>query len=233
MKRRIGVIVLMAIAASVVVAQETEPNPNELGIDTAQQRLQEISVSKFEDPGFWRAYIPSDHGIISHRRFAGAPADKTPLPEEESAGIAEADEYVLGVKVEYYRRGPTTITVAPLRPLNVPGIVKTISVWVVGRNYNHTLSVLVEDHFGNDAILPMGVLNFTGWKRLTVAVPPTLRQRDSHYNDRMGLNILGFVIEPDLTETYGSYFVYFDDLRVTTDLFAEHNRDADDLPDTW
>ena len=49
----------------------------------------------------------------------------------------------------------------------------------------------------------------------------------------MGIKILGLVVEPELTETYGSYYVYFDDLRIVTDLFAEENRDPDDIADNW
>jgi len=79
----------------------------------------------------------------------------------------------------------------------------------------------------------MGALNFSGWREMTTAVPPTLVQRDFHYNDRMGLQILGFMIEPALMETYGTYYVYFDGLRVLTDLFAEESRDPDDMVDSW
>jgi hypothetical protein len=106
-------------------------------------------------------------------------------------------------------------------------------MYVVGRNFNHRLSVVVADYFGNVNVLSMGTLNFSGWKRMTVAVPPTIVQRDYHYNDRMGLQILGFLIEPDLMETYGTYYVYFDGLRAYTDLFAEESRDPDDMIDSW
>jgi hypothetical protein len=34
-------------------------------------------------------------------------------------------------------------------------------------------------------------------------------------------------------DSYGSYYVYFDDLRAVTDLYAENSRDADDPHDDW
>jgi hypothetical protein len=37
----------------------------------------------------------------------------------------------------------------------------------------------------------------------------------------------------DPTEAFGSYYVYFDDLRAVTDLFAEDSRDEDDMADAW
>lgn len=233
MKRVLLLTILIIGAVSVLGAQEADTEAAALGVDTAQQNLQEVSISKFEDSGFWSVYMPIDQGVIESRRFEGGPNDKEPLPEEEAIGIATPDEFVLGVKASFFRRGNAEIYIQPIRPLQIPGITKTISVWVVGRNFNHRLNVVVADYFGNVNVLDMGTLNFSGWKEMTVAVPPTLIQRDFHYNDRMGLQILGFMIEPALMETYGTYYVYFDGLRALTDLFAEESRDPDDMVDSW
>ncbi|MFQ3619565.1 MAG: flagellar filament outer layer protein FlaA, partial [Spirochaetales bacterium] len=156
-----------------------------------------------------------------------------PIPDEEKIGIKEEDKYVLGVKTEFLRRGSATITVKPARPIGIAGIVKTMSVWVAGRNYNHTLKVLLQDFSGNPFELTMGKLNFSGWKQLIVAIPPNVEQRNPHYSTQTGIKFLGFSIECDMRETYGNYYVYFDDLRAVTDLFAEENRDIDDMLDAW
>jgi hypothetical protein len=235
MKKIVLLLVLVLAAAGTLVAQTAGANTDaaSIGVDTAQQNLQEISISKFEDSGFWRVYMPIDQGVIQARRFEGGPAAKEPLEEEEALGIATPDEFVLGVKASFFRRGNSEIYIQPLRPLQVPGITKTISVWVVGRNFNHTLYAIVGDYFGNVNTLNMGTLNHSGWRQLTVAVPPTLRQMDQNYNDRMGIQILGFMIVPALLETYGTYYAYFDGLTVLTDLFAEESRDEDDMADSW
>jgi hypothetical protein len=233
MKRALLLTILMVALGALLSAQDGGIDPTNLGQDTAQQRLQEISVSKFEDSGFWRVYMPIDQGVIESRRFEGGPNDKELLSEEEALGIATPDKFVLGVKASFFRRGSAEIYIQPIRPLQVPGITKTLSVWVVGRNFNHVLNLVVADYFGNVNVLPMGKLNFSGWKRMTVAVPPSIVQRDYHYNDRMGLQILGFLIEPDMMETYGTYYMYMDDLRAYTDLFAEESRDPDDMVDSW
>jgi len=233
MRRYLLVLLLIAVAAGMVSGQN-EIDAADLGRDTAQQALQEVSVSRFEDPGFWNVYIPIDRGIISHRRLEGAPRGKEPIPAEEEAGITPQDRYVLGVKTEFFPpRADTSIFVQARRPLAVPGIAKTISVWVVGRNFNHRLYVVLRDQFGGQLQFYMGRLNFSGWKQLTVAVPPTINQRDTHYLHRTGIQIVGFLIEPDLLETYGQYYVYFDDLRVLSDLFNEQSRDVDDMVDSW
>ena len=208
------------------------PDATLIGVDKAQQELKEVSISKFEDDGFWTADMMKDDGYITLRKFEGSPADKKPVQGETDAQIKEGDKYVLGAKVQHIHRAVTSFTVSPTRPLQVPGIAKTISIWVVGRNVKHQLYILIDDQFGNRAKIPMGDLAFTGWKKLTAAIPPNIRQTDPRYLSKTGISIVSLLVETDPAETYGTYYIYFDDLRATTDLFTENNRDPDDMIDT-
>ena len=236
--KKIILILLMLSVALAGFAQASgrdvgEADPAQVGVDTAQQELKEISISKFEDAGMWMSQMPRDDGIVSIRKIEGGPLDKEPIPEEEELGIAEEDNYVLGAKASFYKRAVTSFSVLPSNPMPVEGICKTVSVWVIGRNTNHMLKLLIKDHFGTKAEVTMGPLNFTGWKKMSVAIPTHITQRDYHYNNRMGIEILGFRVDCDPEEAYGSYYIYFDDLRATTDLFSENNRDEDDIADVW
>lgn len=210
-----------------------EPDPTQLGIDSAQQKLIEVSVSKFEDPAFWYPAMPVDQGVVETRRFNGSPLEKEVLEAEIKAGVEESDDYVLGAKVGFYRRGVNHFSVHPIRPIPIEGITKVVSVWVCGRNTKHRLVLLLKDYNQKKVEVDMGLLNFSGWKKLSVAIPPSIVQRDYHYNNQMGVSFTGFRIDCDIDETYGQYFIYFDDLRAVTDLFAEENRDADDMLDVW
>ena len=49
----------------------------------------------------------------------------------------------------------------------------------------------------------------------------------------MGLKIVGFRVECDPEEAYGHYYIYFDDLRVVSDLYEVDMRDKDDMFDNW
>lgn len=240
----LAVLAAFSLSAQTTPANAASPDPTRIGMDTAQQKLKEVSVDKFEAAGFWVASISSDEGFAQARLFEGGPAAKAsePIPDERALGldVQTADKYVLGVRVDFLRRGFNEIDVLAKRPIPVEGIAKTLSVWVVGRNYNHELKVVVQDFFGNRFELPMGKLNFQGWKKLSVAIPPQnpdgrsgIVQRNFHYNSQMGIKILGFKIECDPLEAMGVYYVYFDDLRAVTDLFAEDDRDPDDMSDTW
>lgn len=236
-KKLLVFAILCIVIGAFVVAQDVEsagdPNPNEIGVDRAQQKLKEVSISKFEDSGFWYADMARDEGLVFLRRFEGSPTDKEPIPGEVEAGIEERDQYVLGLKAQFFYRGNKSFAIIPSRPLPIEGICKTISVWVVGRNFEHVLKVLVSDFYGNRAEITMGKLNFSGWKKLTVAIPPSLKQWDYHDTSKIGIKVLGFKIETDPAESYGNYYVYFDSLRAVTDLFSEESRDADDMVDSW
>jgi hypothetical protein len=219
------------------------PDPDRIGIESGQNKLREISVEKFELDGFWKSGMSSDEGYTTTRLFGGSkdpkgPKDKEAIQEDEGLGIK--DDYVLGTRVDFLRRGHNSFTIYPLRPIPIPGITKTISVWIAGRNFNHEVTVLLQDFFGKNYEIKMGKLNFMGWKKLEVAVPPQaddgvhgIIQRNYHYQNQMGIKITGFRIDCDPLESYGSYYIYFDDLRAWTDLFAEENPDEDDMVDGW
>jgi len=245
MKKTIAV--LLAISAlTLATAQETvgSPDPAAIGIDTAQQKLQVVTVDKFEAAGFWSVYMSADEGVTNGRLFSGGPVAKAdePKPEERYVGIDPkiADVQTFGAKVEFFKRGFNTIYVLAQKPIPIEGISKTVSVWVVGRNYNHTMKLIVSDFFNNQFELTLGKLNFQGWKKMSVAIPPQnpdgmtgIIQRNYHYNNQMGLKVVGFKIECDPMESFGTYYIYFDDLRAVTDLFAEDARDQDDMVDGW
>ena len=240
--KKIAIIAVFIFVAGFLFAQQVNevgaPDPERLGIDSAQQQLREISVDKFEHDGFWRSTMSTDEGYVRSRLFSGSPADKQPIPGEEDLNIP--DSYVLGTRVDFLRRGHSSFTIYPTRPVQIEGITKTVSMWIAGRNFNHEITLLIQDYFGRNYELYMGKLNFMGWKKLTVAIPPQgqdgvsgVVQRNYHYNNQMGIKIMGFRVDCAPMEAYGSYYVYFDDLRAITDLFAENNRDADDMPDGW
>jgi hypothetical protein len=246
MKRFVFILLLAGVAAF-AMAQAADvggANASRIGVDTAQQKLKVVSVNKFEDAGFWSSVMSADEGFTQTRQFQGGPLAKKldPIPDERYVGIDPqvADQYVIGTRVDFLRRGFNEFVIYPSRPIPIEGICKTISVWVVGRNYNHELKLLLKDFFGNDFELTMGTLNFQGWKKLEVPVPPQspdgkhgIIQRNLHFNSRMGIKVTGFKVVCDPMESFGTYYVYLDDLRAVTDLFAEDSRDEDDMPDNW
>ncbi|MDR3172031.1 MAG: flagellar filament outer layer protein FlaA [Treponema sp.] len=240
MKRYIFGIALLLVTG-ILFAQNPavgDTDPSRIGLDAAQQNLKEVSVDKFEHDGYWIPSMSSNAGYVVSRLFEGNPAEKQPIEEEADLNIP--DKYVLGTRVDFLHRGHSSFTLTPRRPIPIEGITKTVSVWVVGRNYNHELKLLVQDYFGRSFELSLGKLNFQGWKKLTVAIPPQAEdgrngivQRNYHYNNQLGIKVAGFRVDCDPSETVGTYYLYLDDLRAVTDLFAEDSRDPDDMLDSW
>lgn len=230
--------VLVAAAACAVFAQNSlveEPNPETVGNDSAMQALREISLDKFERDGSWFVHMSPDYGVIAARNFEGSPAMKEPLKGEEEV----EDTQVLGVKVEFFRRGVNSFYINAQRPIAIEGVTKTVSVWVCGRNQGHDMFLLVEDYFGRNYELYMGNLGFSGWKKLTCVVPPSpdsehgIVQRSAYYGNKPGLRIIGFRVDCNPMLARGTYYMYLDDLRCVTDLYDLENQDVDDMSDAW
>ncbi|MEE1213175.1 MAG: flagellar filament outer layer protein FlaA [Treponema sp.] len=231
---------LVAMVACAAFAQNSiveDPNPEVVGNDSAMQALAEQSLDSFEREGSWFVHMSPDYGVISARNFVGAPAMKEPIKGESS--ISEDDTQVLGVKVQFFRRGVNSFYITAQRPIALEGITKTISMWVCGRNQGHDLYILIQDYFGRNYELYMGNLGFSGWKKLTAVVPPSpdgehgIVQHSAYYGDRPGIRILGFRVDCNPMLARGTYYVYFDDLRCVTDLYDSNNQDEDDMADSW
>lgn len=240
MKKLITFSVLAVLAAGLTFAQTSslqDPNPETVGADSAMSALREVSIDKFEREGSWSVHISSDDGVITSRLFEGNPAMKDPLPEDE--GKEDEDTQVLGVRVDFFRRGKNSFTIKSGRPLAIEGVTKTISLWVCGRNQDHDLWVLVQDYFGSNFELYMGSLGFSGWKKLTCVVPPSpdgehgIVQNSAYYGDKPGLKVVGFRVDCNPVQARGTYYMYLDDLRCVTDLYDMENHDEDDMVDNW
>ncbi|MEM9423682.1 MAG: flagellar filament outer layer protein FlaA [Spirochaetota bacterium] len=235
--------IVMGFTALGLFAQDAGDPETELAFldqTKAQQNIKEILIRSFEDEGFWKGYFSRDNGLIqTSTRISAGPESKAAIPGAEVEGegsdsSSNADDHILGVRIDFKRRAIGEAFVLPIRPVPIEGTVKAISVWAVGRNTSHVLKLVVRDRFGNRSELYMGKLNFLGWKKLTATVPPYLKQRDFHYSNMgTGLLIESFKIETSLEDSYGTFYVYFDDLRATTDLFGVNVKDPDDPSDNW
>ncbi|WP_288716263.1 flagellar filament outer layer protein FlaA [uncultured Treponema sp.] len=240
MKKVLFAVIAASVFTFAVSAQNSlveDPNPETIGNESAMQALHEISLDKFEREGSWGVHISPDYGVITGRLFEGSPAMKDPLKEDE--GKENEDTQVLGVKVEFFKRGINSFYITSQRPIPIEGVTKTVSVWVCGRNMGHELYLLVEDYFGRNYELYMGSLGFSGWKKLTAVVPPSpdgehgIVQHSAYYGDKPGLRIIGFRVDCDPMFSRGAYYMYLDDLRCVTDLYDMQNHDEDDMADNW
>ena len=245
MKKIVAAVLTLAIAGTVVFAQTTnngstsltDPDPKGIGNDSALQSLREVSVDQFEREGAWKTHISYDYGVISDRMIAGKPAGKEEL--KDSKNNETTDEYVLGVKAEFFKRGVNSFYITAERPIPIEGVTKIVSVWACGRNMNHDLYLILEDYNNNRFELWMGDLEFSGWKKITCTIPPSednkhgIVQTSVYHGDKPGLKIVGFRVDCDPEEAIGTYYLYLDDLRAVTDMYDIDNKNPDDMTDNW
>lgn len=96
----------------------------------------------------------------------------------------------------------------------------------------------MKDFTGVVHVLPLGNLNFTGWKNLSTEIPSSIPQSESYIPRLKRLRLEKFMLWTRPTERVSEFWCYFDQIKVLTDLF-ESRYDGDELgdekflQDTW
>ena len=212
-----------------VLAQEQDTENLRVGVQTGTQLLADISVSHFEDADTWTGRMSVDQGIIFSMKRKGKPLEVPDINPNDGT----RNDYVLGVKVAFTQRGYSHFSLTPPRPVKIPGITKAVTLWVCGRSFKHRLYLNILDYKGGKRVLDMGLLDFVGWKKLSIAIPASIEQDNYNNTEWRGISFTGFVVKCNPSESSGVYYVYFDELRAVTDIYNEEYRDEDNMNDGW
>ncbi len=105
------------------------------------------------------------------------------------------------------------------------GVLKSIQINVLGRNYSNSLSLLLENELGQEQELFMGYLNFDGWKNLTWVnsnYQSEVRNRDIkvtplYPRSAPFIKLKGILIHRDASEDGGDIVTYIKDINVIYD----------------
>ena len=106
--------------------------------------------------------------------------------------------------------------------------VKTIDLWAWGSNYDYSLEVHIRDYEGIEHTLQLGSLRYEDWKDLYTSVPSSIPQSRRYLPKRRNLQLTKLVLWTRPEEKVDGFYVYFDQLKVLTDLF-ESRFDGDNL----
>jgi len=233
LKLTVLVIFLFSIISMVLLFAQGNPAGNktkgsEYQSSTAIVDIEPFIIDDFEQAGLWYGVMPRDMGIIRVMKREGGP---TSIKEK----APEKNKFVLGAKVKYFTPGFNWFGFKPPKPVKIPGIAKALSIWVAGRNYNHTLDIVIRNYKGKLNAIPTGRLNFMGWKELSGIIPISVPQDDFHTSSERGILFESILVKCDPKETSGTYYIYLDNLKARTDLFMEKedNKDPDDPSDEW
>jgi TonB family protein len=196
------------------------------GADADPPSISSSIVEGFDSEGFWTCELGSDLALATVRS----------LPSPERLAGEGGNDRVLGLKIEFLNRSAFSAMLVPRRPIQVDARCAMISLRVLGRNYGHELSVVVLDYYGKAYDLPLGRLDFSGWKTLHAYVPrfdPATQggivQDDRHYARPAGIRVAGIRLRFDPDDAYGSFYAYFDALGATVESSAPAAKPDDGL----
>lgn len=228
MKRLCVLMMAMFTLAFFLFAQDAANNNNANAGDNnfKTEALTNFLIDDFEFANTWNGSMPRDFGVITIMRRDGGPA-------EVVSENADSNKFILGAKVEYFKTGFPWFALTPPRPVKVPGVTREVSVWVAGRNNDNKLSFFIKDVYGTEHKIGNESLNFLGWKNVTVPVSASIPQEGYRGGADQGIYFKGIRIDVGTKDSYGKYFIYFDNLVANTDMYLETYKEQNDPLDTW
>jgi hypothetical protein len=140
----------------------------------------------------------------------------------------DLDLRVMGIRSSFDRQGYNRLEIFPsttddegntvIQPIKLPGVVKQIDLWVWGSLYRYDLEIHIRDYLGVPHVLEVGSLNFQGWRNMRVNVPHIIPQGQAQLPKYAGLELTKLVILTDPTERVDINYVYFDQIKILTDM---------------
>lgn len=205
--------------------------------------VQDVLLNDFETSEDWRAFSTTPLGITKVRKTIQlGPIEDVfnpkELSEEEKTRFKDGlkdpktANNVLGVKTFFKEKGFDRVEIKPPHEYLIKGLGRQFSVWVLGRNYRHTLFIKLRDYKGNLHKLKLGKLDYFGWRKHTATVPGWLPQSTRHALLDKNLHFVSLYVECDPHETWGDFYFYVDDLRVKTDL-SDSEYPGSKIKDNW
>jgi hypothetical protein len=193
--------------------------PQYLGMGFKMEDIRSIILEGFENnDNSWQ---------VSSSRFAteGFPKIKMNVegaPIALTGAYAEGEnKHVMGVRASFTRKGYNRVWIYPEKEIVIPGSAKKIDVWVWGANYYYNLEIHIRDYRGIVHKLPLGSLHFMGWRNMSVEIPVQIPQFIRYLPMERPLTFVRFVVWTEPTERVDDFIMYFDHLKVLTDLYRE------------
>jgi hypothetical protein len=231
---RATLVLLLYCAAALVSADEVTAN------------LVSVILDNFDQPD-------KTAWIVQGSKFAAKDYPQSTLvrawPDAlYGANKDKKDLYSLGIHAKFDRKAYNSIEIIPAKkgdngklvpnPIMMPGRAKALDLWLWGSNYFFYMEAHIRDFQGVDHVLPMGDLNFQGWRNLSITIPTSIPQARRHIPRYQGLELTEFVIWTRPNESVDDFYVFIDQVKVLTDLFesrfdGDNLADQDYLKDVW
>jgi hypothetical protein len=246
-KKLMLMVSIMLLSSTVVMAEDDANTAGSSGSST-KEALEKIVLEDFEEAEDWRARSTTPLGetklvkmvqrglikdVFDEKSVPMVKDDKgqfAPVSKEQQERINK--NHILGVKTYFANRGFDRVEVSPPHEYIIKGKARQVSVWVLGRKYNHTLYVKLRDYKGNLHNVRLGKLDFFGWRKLTASVPGFIPQSSRHSLQDKNLHFVSLYVTSDTHEVGGDFYFYLDDLEVRTDK-SEMIYPGYEIKDNW
>ena len=132
----------------------------------------------------------------------------------------------LGLEFKFNRKGDNWVDVVPTKdgkPYEIPfkGNIHRLDMWVWGAGYYYYIEILVRDCEGRTHALPLGYVNFKGWKNMHVTVPTNIPQASRYIGNKNKMTFVAFRIRTAPFERVDSFKIFFDEFKALTDVYVD------------
>lgn len=144
--------------------------------------------------------------------------DQFPAPANNS-------KKYLGIKI--YGKSGDILKIKPSKPLVIEKYCKEISMWIYGKKISGEISINLVDSTGTNHRIIITVVDFNGWKKITVPVLSTVKQQDEYLNQKTNIKIPEIQYRPGNKSRLPIWhYIYIDDISATVrDKYADRQSD--------
>ncbi|MDH5719223.1 MAG: flagellar filament outer layer protein FlaA [Spirochaetia bacterium] len=228
--------VLAQAGAQQTPKQQAKPKQQQAKNESGSALADEL-LNDFEDAEDWRAFSTTPLGDTKIKKTVQiGPIQDTYNPnnltDEERKAFVSGQNHVLGVKTFFNEKGFDRVIVKPPHEYIVKGIGRQVDVWALGRQFRHTLFVVLRDYRGRIHKLRLGRLDYLGWRKLSVTVPGWLPQSQRFALLDKNLHFVSLYVQSDQKEIGGDFYFYVDNLSMKVDK-TDTDYPGSMIKDTW
>lgn len=207
----------------------------------AQMPLLQLDLEDFEESEDWVARSTCPLGetrtikLVQRGDIRATDDENMKPPEGEALSLDVSPEnpnHILGVKTFFEERGFDRVEVRPPHEYILKGKARQFSIWVLGRNFRHTMYLKLRDYRGNTHKVRLGRLDFFGWRKFTVAVPGWVPQSTRFSLLDKNLHFVSLMVVSDHHEIPGEFYFYVDGLKALLDQ-SEQVYPGSEIKDNW
>lgn len=181
------------------------------GDKSLSQKKKEYLYSAYKDD--WQLF--NDSNEIHNRK-------KLPAPEK----VYEVRSYIRKPGLDYlYLEAPHGV-------VYMDGSARMMTLYAHSRNYRHTAYGVFVKPGNNKIYVPLGDLNFDGWKRISVILPATIGYPDAHRSKAHVTAFAGIKIITHKMEPEGDLMIMLDLISFLVDKSMTHYSGSE-IPDNW